>query len=142
MAKSTLPASPIAFTLTFSACGDRLAGIRSAGRHRNRIGDQPHQDRPAHPRERHLRRGHVHPVTVNRRRFTPLGLLNPKTEADSATDYAAWDLATDYTVQMQWVKISDALKFCHEKVRTVIPNNLLKICEIGGICGSNFRIWA
>jgi len=23
-----------------------------------------------------------------------------------------------------------------------IPNNLLKICEIGGICGSNFGIWA
>jgi nucleotide-binding universal stress UspA family protein len=34
--------------------------------------------------------------------------------------------------------ISDTLKFCYEKIRTGIPNNLLKICEIGGICGSNF----
>jgi len=32
------------------------------------------------------------------------------------------------------------LKFYHEKIRTVIPNNPLKICEIGGICGFNFGI--
>jgi hypothetical protein len=38
------------------------------------------------------------------------------------------------------VTIGDTLKFCHEKIHTVIPN-LLKICEIGGICGSNFSIW-
>jgi len=25
--------------------------------------------------------------------------------------------------------------FCHEKIRTLIPDNFLKICEIGGICG-------
>jgi hypothetical protein len=27
-------------------------------------------------------------------------------------------------------------EFCHEKIHKVIPSNLLKICEIGGICGS------
>jgi hypothetical protein len=30
----------------------------------------------------------------------------------------------------------DALKFYHEKIRALIPNNLLKIREICGICGS------
>jgi hypothetical protein len=35
-----------------------------------------------------------------------------------------------------------AVKFCHEKIRTLIPDNFLKICEIGGICGFNFGIWA
>jgi len=32
------------------------------------------------------------------------------------------------------------LKFCHEKIRPLIRDNFLKICEIGGICGFNFGI--
>jgi len=32
------------------------------------------------------------------------------------------------------------LKFCHEKIRTLIRGNFLKICEIGGICGFNSGI--
>jgi hypothetical protein len=32
------------------------------------------------------------------------------------------------------------LKFCHEKIRTLIRDNFLKICEISGICGFNFGI--
>jgi MFS family permease len=28
------------------------------------------------------------------------------------------------------------LKLCHEKIRTLIRDNFLKICEIGGICGT------
>jgi len=32
------------------------------------------------------------------------------------------------------------LKFYREKIRTLIPDNFLKICEIGGICGFNFGI--
>jgi hypothetical protein len=27
-----------------------------------------------------------------------------------------------------------------QKIRTVLPDNFLKICEIGGICGFNFGI--
>jgi len=31
------------------------------------------------------------------------------------------------------------LKFCHKKIRALIRDNFLKICEIGGICGFQFR---
>ena len=56
-------------------------------------------------------------------------IVKSKTETDLATDYA------DY---IQEVTISDSLKFCPE-IRAVTPINLLKICEIGGICGCNCR---
>jgi hypothetical protein len=36
--------------------------------------------------------------------------------------------------------IINALEFCHEKIRTLIPDNFSKICEIGGIGGLNFGI--
>jgi hypothetical protein len=29
---------------------------------------------------------------------------------------------------------------CRKKIRTLVPDNSLKICEIGGICGFNFGI--
>jgi hypothetical protein len=34
-----------------------------------------------------------------------------------------------------------ALNFSHGKIRALIPDNPLKICEIGGICGFNFGIY-
>jgi len=34
----------------------------------------------------------------------------------------------------------NALKFCHKKIRALIRNYFLKICEIGGIRGFFFGI--
>jgi len=45
-------------------------------------------------------------------------------------------------LQLQQVTIIDAAKVLPRKDRMLMPQNLLKICEIGGICGFNFRIWA
>jgi hypothetical protein len=52
------------------------------------------------------------------------------------------DLTTDYADNTDTiVTINDIVKFYREKIRRVIPNYLLKICEIDGICGFNLRIW-
>jgi len=37
--------------------------------------------------------------------------------------------------QMTGIAIINVLEFCHEKIRTLIPDNFPKICEICVICG-------
>src|SRR6516165_907380 len=59
-------------------------------------------------------------------------ILIQKPKTDSTTDYANYTDIIGYDYQMP-------LKFCHETIRTLIRNNFLEICEIGGICGFQFR---
>jgi hypothetical protein len=64
-------------------------------------------------------------------RDRPSWRLNPKTETDLTTDYEITDtIGYDY----QYPEVLP------RKIRTLIPNNLFKICEISGICGFNFGI--